>query len=179
MRAQACSRTVARIELPSQRRGGCWRVFQQGACSQVLRAWEEWEATTGEDANNPDDFVAWALNNKDLAPQVQETRKLLRRQVTDVLRQALRTDEDRLTYRAKQCVKIRSRAFPASLCGLLSLWVFIRPRDPSCRHVENGLGALAGVFGQAGPSRHIGAPPLLRMASAGQSEPHRRRWLDR
>src|ERR1700724_3112459 len=26
---------------------------------QILRVWDEWEETTGADANNPDDFVAW------------------------------------------------------------------------------------------------------------------------
>lgn len=73
---------------------------------QVLRAWDEWEKTTGAEANNPDDFVAWAMANKKLLPQPQDVRRILRRQVTSALRQALRTDENGLTYRAKQCVII-------------------------------------------------------------------------
>jgi hypothetical protein len=73
---------------------------------QVLRAWDEWEATTGADANNPDDFVAWAMENKKLLPHLQDVRKLLRKQVTSALRQALRADEDGFSYRAKQCVTL-------------------------------------------------------------------------
>jgi hypothetical protein len=73
---------------------------------QVLRVWDEWEETTGQDANNPDDFVAWALAHKKLAPQPQELRRMLRKQVTKVLRQVQRTDENGITYRAKQCVII-------------------------------------------------------------------------
>lgn len=73
---------------------------------QVMRAWDEWEATTGAEANNPDDFVAWAVENKKLLPRLQDVRRLLRKQVTTALRQAMRTDEHGLTYRAKQCVMI-------------------------------------------------------------------------
>ena len=73
---------------------------------QVMRAWDEWEATTGAEANNPDDFVAWALENKKLLPRLQDVTHLLRKQVTTVLRQAMRTDESGITYRAKQCVMI-------------------------------------------------------------------------
>jgi hypothetical protein len=28
---------------------------------QIIRIWDEWEATTGADANNPDDFITWAI----------------------------------------------------------------------------------------------------------------------
>jgi hypothetical protein len=73
---------------------------------QILRVWDEWEESTGEDANNPDDFVVWAMENKKLLPRPQDLIKLLRKQVTGALRQAMRTDEDGITYRAKQCVLI-------------------------------------------------------------------------
>jgi len=73
---------------------------------QVLRAWEEWEALTGAEANNPDDFIAWAIENKKLFPRFQDVRRMLRKQVTTVLRQAVRRDEAGFTYRAKQCVLI-------------------------------------------------------------------------
>jgi hypothetical protein len=73
---------------------------------QVLRAWDEWEESTGADASNPDDFVAWAIEKKKLIPRPQDLRKLLRKQVTNVLRQAVRVDEEGFTYRAKQCVRI-------------------------------------------------------------------------
>jgi hypothetical protein len=73
---------------------------------QILRAWDEWEATTGAEANNPDDFISWAIENKKLLPHMQDIRKLLRRQVTAALRQAIRIDDDGFTYRAKQCVTV-------------------------------------------------------------------------
>jgi hypothetical protein len=73
---------------------------------QVLRIWDEWEESTGADANNPDDFVAWAIANKKLLPQPQDVRRMLRKQVTNVLSQAKRVDDNGLTYRAKQCVMI-------------------------------------------------------------------------
>lgn len=73
---------------------------------QVLRAWEEWEDATGAEANDPDDFVAWALENRKLSPQMQSIRKMLRKQVTTALRQAMRVDDEGITYRAKQCVTL-------------------------------------------------------------------------
>jgi hypothetical protein len=73
---------------------------------QILRIWDEWEETTGADANNPDDFVAWAMENKKLLPHIQDVRRLLRKQVTSALRQAVRVDEVGFSYRAKQCVMI-------------------------------------------------------------------------
>lgn len=73
---------------------------------QVLRVWEEWEDQTGATANDPDDFVVWAMENRKLAPQLQSLRKMLRRQVTGVLRQIMRVDEEGISYRAKQCVVI-------------------------------------------------------------------------
>lgn len=82
---------------------------------QVLRAWDEWEETTGADANNPDDFVVWAMANRKLAPEPQDFRRLLRRQVTRVLRQVMRRDENGITYRAKQCVIISEQGIQLSL----------------------------------------------------------------
>ena len=73
---------------------------------QVLSAWDEWEEQTGAEANNPDDFVAWAMENKNLAPHLQDIRRLLRKQVTGALRTAIRKDEAGFSYRAKQCVTI-------------------------------------------------------------------------
>jgi hypothetical protein len=71
---------------------------------QVLNLWDEWESQTGADAYNPDDFVAWAMENKKLLPNIQDIRRMLRKQVTTALRQALRADEAGFSYRAKQCV---------------------------------------------------------------------------
>ena len=82
---------------------------------QVLRAWEEWEQSTGADANNPDDFVAWAMEEKKLLPHIQDIQKLLKKQVTTALRQAIRMDEAGFTYRAKQCVKVAEKGLQYSL----------------------------------------------------------------
>src|ERR1700722_3855014 len=60
---------------------------------QILHLWDEWESITGADANNPDDFIAWAMENKKLLPHLQDVRRLLRKQVATALRQALRADE--------------------------------------------------------------------------------------
>jgi hypothetical protein len=73
---------------------------------QILRAWDEWEESTGAEASNPEDFIAWAVENKKLAPRMQDYRRLLRKQVSNALRQAVRRDEDGYSYRAKQCVAI-------------------------------------------------------------------------
>ncbi len=71
---------------------------------QLLRAWDEYEEITGAAANDPDDFITWAVENKRLAPRPQDVRKFLRRQVSRVLRQAIRIDEAGFSYRAKQSV---------------------------------------------------------------------------
>lgn len=73
---------------------------------QILRAWDEWEETTGAEANNPDDFIGWAIENKKIVPQMQDLRRLFRKQVTSALRQAMRRDAGGFSYRAKQCVTI-------------------------------------------------------------------------
>ena len=73
---------------------------------QILQVWDEWEETTGAEANNPDDFVAWAMEEKKLLPYIQDIKKLLRKQVAVALRQAVRYDEIGFSYRAKQCVTI-------------------------------------------------------------------------
>ena len=73
---------------------------------QLLRIWEEWEETTGEDANNPNDFIDWAVSMGRLTPRPEDIRKIFRRQLSTALRQAMRVDEEETTYRAKQCVSI-------------------------------------------------------------------------
>ena len=71
---------------------------------QLLQAWNEWEDITGAAANDPDDFIVWAVENKRLTPRPQDYRKLLRRQISRVLRQVTRVDEAGFSYRAKQSV---------------------------------------------------------------------------
>ena len=73
---------------------------------QVLLIWEEYEEATGEEANEPNDFIDWAVANGKLTPRPEDIRKIFRRQVSKALRQAMRTNEAGVTYRAKQCVSL-------------------------------------------------------------------------
>jgi hypothetical protein len=82
---------------------------------QVIRAWDEWEELTGNDANDPDDFIDWAVANNRLYTPPQDVRKIHRRRVSEALRQVHRVNEEGTTYRAKQCVTVieegRQRTF--------------------------------------------------------------------
>ncbi|MDI7862526.1 hypothetical protein MRS76_11195 [Rhizobiaceae bacterium n13] len=70
---------------------------------QVVHLWEEWVAETGNESADPGDFVDWALLNRRLSPNPLDIKQMLRRQVTQSLRQARRWDEDGcFTYRAFQ-----------------------------------------------------------------------------
>lgn len=73
---------------------------------QIAQTWNEWEETTGDDANNPDDFVDWAIENRKLAFRPEDLKKVFRRRVTNALRQVIRTNPEGTTYRAKQCVTL-------------------------------------------------------------------------
>ena len=73
---------------------------------QVLIAWEEWEAITGADANNPDDFIVWAMEERRSRPLDTIHYRNDRQKHVNALRQALRTDEVGFSYRAKQCVTV-------------------------------------------------------------------------
>lgn len=98
--------------------GVCGRVGQDCPCraltrklmanykEQLLRAWEQFEAETGADAINPDDFVTWAMENEKWRPRPQDVRKILKKEMTTALRQVMRENENGVTYRAKQCVKV-------------------------------------------------------------------------
>jgi hypothetical protein len=70
---------------------------------QVVNLWEEWVAETGYESADPAEFIEWALANRRLVPNPVDVRQMLRRQVTQSLRQAKRWDEDgHFTYRAFQ-----------------------------------------------------------------------------
>jgi len=73
---------------------------------QLVRAWDEWEAQTPDDANDPNDFIDWGIANGKLHPRPEDIRKIFRRQVTTALRQVHRQDESGTMYRAKQCVSL-------------------------------------------------------------------------
>ena len=73
---------------------------------QLMRAWDEWVAEVGTDAQDPNDFIDWAVANGKLTPRPEDLRKIFRRQVTSALRQVMRIDDEGTAYRAKQCVSI-------------------------------------------------------------------------
>jgi hypothetical protein len=74
---------------------------------QVNRLWDEWMALTGQESGNPGDFIEWAMASRRLALRPQDMKQLLRKQVTQALRQAKRYDEEGcFTYRAKQSVTL-------------------------------------------------------------------------
>lgn len=73
---------------------------------QIIRYWDEWESSTGNDANDPDDFIDWAIANNRLHTAPEDVRKIHRRRVSEALRQVHRVNAEGTTYRAKQCVII-------------------------------------------------------------------------
>jgi hypothetical protein len=76
---------------------------------QVNRLWDEWTAETGQESGDPGEFVEWAVASRRLALRPQDVKQLLRKQVTQALRQAKRYDMNGgFTYRAKQSVTLFS-----------------------------------------------------------------------
>lgn len=74
---------------------------------QVVRLWEEWVSETGQESSDPGQFVEWAIANHKLVPHPQDVKKMLRRQVSQSLRQVRRYDEDGgFTYRAFQSASL-------------------------------------------------------------------------
>ena len=81
------------------------------------------------DANNPNDFIDWAVSNGKLTPRPEDIRKIFRRQLSTALRQAMRVDEQGTTYRAKQCISIVENG------DQRSLWFDVdRGGTPQLRH---------------------------------------------
>ena len=74
---------------------------------QVVRLWQEWVAQTMQESSDPSEFVEWAMAKGKLAPHPQDVKKMLRRQVTQSLRQARRYDKEQgFTYRAFQSASL-------------------------------------------------------------------------
>jgi hypothetical protein len=72
---------------------------------QVEDLWDEWIAECGKESGDPGDFVDWAMSQRRLVPRPQDVKQILRKQITQALRQAKRFDtEGGFTYRAKQSV---------------------------------------------------------------------------
>ena len=66
---------------------------------QVFQAWNEFEEETGNYVNNPDDFIAWAIERGKLAPKPEDVRKQLKRRVMTSIRQKRLVDDDGVEYR--------------------------------------------------------------------------------
>lgn len=80
---------------------------------QVNHLWDEWIAETGQESGDPGDFVTWAMAGRRLALRPQDVKQLLRKQVTQALRQSRRFDLDGgFTYRAKQSVTLFNGDLP-------------------------------------------------------------------
>ena len=74
---------------------------------QVIRSWDEWIDETSQQSGDVAEFVDWALARRKIAPRPQDIKQILRKQITQSLRQAKRYDEDGgFTYRAKQSVTL-------------------------------------------------------------------------
>ncbi len=73
---------------------------------QLIQTWNEWEDITGSEANDPDDFIDWAVANNRLHTKPEDVRKIHRRRLSSALRQVHRVNDEGTTYRAKQCVTI-------------------------------------------------------------------------
>lgn len=74
---------------------------------QVNRLWDQWIAENERESGDPGEFVDWAMDARLLAPYLQDIKQVMRKKVTQALRQAKRYDEDGgFTYRAKQSVTL-------------------------------------------------------------------------
>ena len=74
---------------------------------QVNHLWDKWIAETGQDSGDPGEFVDWATGKRLLALGPQDMKQLLRKKVTQALRQARRFDDaGGFFYRAKQSVTL-------------------------------------------------------------------------
>jgi hypothetical protein len=75
--------------------------------NQIDDLWNEWMAETGQSSGDPDEFIEWAMRLRKLALRPQDAKKLLRKQVTQALRQSKKYDVDGgFTYRSKQSVTL-------------------------------------------------------------------------
>lgn len=80
---------------------------------QVNLLWDEWIAETGQKSGDPGDFVEWATTKRRLALRPQDIKQVLRKQVTQALRQAKRYDvAGGFHYRAKQSVSLFEDGLP-------------------------------------------------------------------
>lgn len=76
---------------------------------QLIRAWDDWEQVTGNEANDPDEFIDWAIANGRLHTPPEDVRKIHRRRVSEALRQVQRVDAEGTVYRGKLSVTITDK----------------------------------------------------------------------
>jgi len=80
---------------------------------QIVWLWDQWIKEIGQESGDPEDFVEWAQSKWKLAPRLQDVKKILRKQVTQALRQEKRYDEEGgFPYRAKQCITLFENHLP-------------------------------------------------------------------
>ena len=59
---------------------------------QLNQLWDTWIHETGQVSGDPGEFVDWATTRRLLAVEFQDLKQLLRKRVTQALRQAKRFD---------------------------------------------------------------------------------------
>lgn len=74
---------------------------------QVNQLWDVWMKETGQVSGDPGEFVEWATTRRLLVLEFQDVKQLLRKRVTQALRQARRFDaSEGFHYRSKQSVTL-------------------------------------------------------------------------
>lgn len=74
---------------------------------QVNNLWDAWIEETHQVSGDPGEFIEWATSRRLLALGPQDLKRLLRKKVTQALRQAKRFDaEGGFHYRSKQSVTL-------------------------------------------------------------------------
>jgi len=74
---------------------------------QINILWDEWMSETGQESGDPADFIDWGVSKRRLSLGPQDMKQLLRKKVTQALRQAKRYDIDGgFHYRAKQSLTL-------------------------------------------------------------------------
>lgn len=105
---------------------------------QVEDLWDEWIADNGMESGDPAEFVEWALAERRLVPRPQDIRQIMRKQITQALRQVKRYDpEGGFSYRAKQSVTLFEAILPSSITSIRTRVARrISDRSPSNRDVR-------------------------------------------
>ena len=80
---------------------------------QVNRLWDEWTSETGRNSGDPDEFIEWALSHRKLFLSPLDMKQVLRRKVSQALRQQKRYDKvGGFTYKGRQSVTLFEGGLP-------------------------------------------------------------------